>query len=80
MVLVGTQHIPKFNRTTSDEVRILMGLFRVERKPIDLVVTSNVPMQSEDGGAVGEDGWNAARADFDNLVRSLRIVDFGLFA
>lgn len=79
-VLKGLQFIPKFNHTTPDKVEILMGLYRVESKNIDLVVTFNVPLEAIDGGAVDNDGLQKAEADFDTLVRSLRIVDFGLFA
>jgi hypothetical protein len=57
-----------------------MGLFRVKEKPIDLVVTYNIPVHSEDGGAVGDEGWSVANADFGSLVSTLKIVDFGLFA
>lgn len=57
-----------------------MGLYRVESKSIDLVVTFNIPLEAVDGGAVDNDGLRKAEADFDTLVRSLRIVDFGLFA
>ncbi len=80
VVLSGTQHVKKFNRARADEVRVLLGLFRVEHKNIDLVVSCNVPVKSGDGGAVGEEGFNGAKSDFDNFVKSLRIVDFGLFA
>ena len=80
-VLEGLQHVPKFNATSADEVIIHMALFRVESKGIDLVVTFNVPFKSIDGGAVSdEDGQRKAKADFDKFVRSLCIVDFGLFA
>lgn len=57
-----------------------MALYRVETKGVDLVLTMNVPITSSDDGAVGEEGFTTARADFDSAVRSLRIVDFGLFA
>jgi hypothetical protein len=80
IVLTGLQLVRKFNRTHLDQVRILMGLFRVQAKHIDLVVTCNVPISSEDGGAVGDEGWSAANADFVSLIGSLKIVDFGLFA
>jgi hypothetical protein len=70
----------QFNQTDPDQVQILMGLFRVQNKQIDLVVTFNVPVRSQDGGAVGQDGWSAANADFHVLVSSLKIEDFGLFA
>jgi len=79
IVLTGLQHVRKFNQTNSDEVRILMGLFRVVDACIDIVVTCNVPVRSDDG-AVDDGGWRIANKDFDVLVRSLKIVDFGLFA
>jgi len=80
IVLYGVQEVPKFNRRVPDEVHIFMALYRVEQKNIDLVVTSNVPTCSEDGGAVSEEGLAVARGHFDTFVRSLQIVDFGLFA
>ncbi|KAI0781146.1 Mog1p/PsbP-like protein [Trametes elegans] len=80
VVLYGTQHVQKFNRTAADEVRILLALYRVPQKNVDLVLTMNVPMTSEDGGAVSEDDWGAARDVFNVAARSLRIVDYGLFA
>ncbi|KAJ7905276.1 hypothetical protein B0H14DRAFT_2659636 [Mycena olivaceomarginata] len=60
--------------------RVLMALFRVEDQRVDLVVTFNVPVASQDHGAVGEEGWKTAQNHFDIFVRSLCIVDFGLFA
>jgi hypothetical protein len=80
ITLSGVQRVQKFNRTQPDEVKILMALYRVEEKAIDLVVTFNVPVIAEDGGAVGPDGLKASKEQFDTFVRSLRIVDFGLFA
>ncbi|KAI0831085.1 Mog1p/PsbP-like protein [Trametes gibbosa] len=80
VVLYGTQAVQKFNSTTADEVRILLALYRVPEKNVDLVMTMNVPMTSADGGAVGEDAWHAARDIFQAAARSLRIVDYGLFA
>jgi hypothetical protein len=56
-----------------------MALFRVEDKRVDLVVTFNVPIESHDDGAVGEEGWKEMQIHFEAFVRSLRIVDFGLF-
>ncbi|KAJ7489922.1 hypothetical protein B0H11DRAFT_2010977 [Mycena galericulata] len=79
ITLSGIQFVPKFNLTTPDQVRILMALFRVAEKPVDLVVTFNVPIKSQDDGAVGEEGQNDVQIHFEAFVRSLRIVDFGLF-
>jgi hypothetical protein len=80
ILLTGTQQVPKFTHKNPDEVRIFMALYRVESKGIDIVVTWNVPIKAEHDGAVGEEGCRAARADFNALVTSLKIVDFGLFA
>ncbi|KAJ6623412.1 hypothetical protein B0H10DRAFT_2162427 [Mycena sp. CBHHK59/15] len=79
ITLSGVQYVPKFNLTKPDQVRVLMALFRIEDKHVDLVVTFNVPMKSQDDGAVDEEGWNTMQSHFGAFVRSLRIVDFGLF-
>ena len=80
VVLYGTQTIQKFNSTSADEVRILLALYRVLGKNVDLVMTMNVPMVSADGGAVSEADWDQAKAAFEIAAKSLRIVDYGLFA
>lgn len=72
--------VRKFNRTRADEVRILLGLFRVEQKETDVVVSINIPMIAEDGGNLSEVDFANAKAVFDAMVRSLRIVDHSLFA
>ncbi|KAI1787930.1 Mog1p/PsbP-like protein [Ganoderma leucocontextum] len=79
VVLYGTQSVQKFNSKTTDEVRILLALFRVKEKDVDLVMTMNVPMTSADGGAVSENDWTAAKGIFDVATKSLRIEDYGLF-
>jgi hypothetical protein len=80
IVLSGLQNVPKFNRTNPDEVQILMALYRVEQKHIDLVITFNIPTRSEDSGAVSPEGLATATSHFESFVQSLRIVDYGLFA
>ncbi|TRM61745.1 hypothetical protein BD626DRAFT_405360 [Schizophyllum amplum] len=81
IILSGVQSVAKFNRATLDEVRVLMALYRVESKGIDLVVTFNVPTStSEDSGAVKSEQWMVIESDFKTFVTSLQIVDFGLFA
>jgi Ran-interacting Mog1 protein len=79
IVLTGVQHVRKFNSATADKVRIILALYRVERKKVDLVVTINIPMTSSDSGSVSEEGWKMAQADFQTFVTSLRIIDFDLF-
>jgi len=80
IVLKGHQMVPKFNHTTPDKVQILMALFRIESKHIDLIVTFNVPLEAVDGRAVNSQDMERVILDFDIFSRSLRIVDFGLFA
>jgi hypothetical protein len=57
-----------------------MALYRVETKNIDIIVTFNVPLISEDGGAVNAQELEEVKKHFDQFTRSFRIVDFGLFA
>jgi hypothetical protein len=57
-----------------------MGLYRIEEKNVDLVVTFNVPIKAAGGTGVGEEGLKLARQDFEIFVTSLRIVDYDLFA
>ena len=80
VVLYGMQMVQKFNKKTPDEVRILLALYRVPDKKVDLVMTMNAPMTSVDGGAVGESDWTSAKEVFNTAAKSLRIVDYGLFA
>lgn len=80
IVLSGYQEVPKFNRAASDEVKIFMALYRLESKPVDIVVTFNVPVKSQDGGSVDQEGLDKAREHFEIFSRSLQIIDYGLFA
>lgn len=79
VVLTGVQAVPKFNRSTPDEVRIFMALFRVDWKNADLVVTFNVPTSTADGDGVTQEEFDVARSDFDAFIRHLAIIDDGLF-
>jgi hypothetical protein len=78
--LSGEQYIQKFNREQKDQVHIFMAMYRIEQKKVDLVVTFNVPIKSADASPLDEEGLRLAEEDFKVFVRSLRIVDFGLFA
>lgn len=79
-MLVGKQQVRKFNRTSPDNVRILMAIYRVESKNVDLVLTLNAPATAADGAALDEAGWQAVKSAFETTSRSLKIIDFGLFA
>lgn len=76
ILLEGVQMVSKFNRTELDRVRILMALYRIEEKKIDLVVSFNIPGLAVDEMAPIDQN---VIADFQTLAQSLRIVDFGLF-
>ena len=80
IILKGEQLVPKFNKRTPDRVKILMAVFRVDDKDIDVVATFNVPVEAVDGGAVGAADFDKVESDFGNFVKSFRIVDFSLFA
>ena len=80
IVLKGVQLVDKFNHTTPDRVQIFMALYRIESKAIDLVLTFNVPLDSVDKGKADDTTVEKAEVDFDAFVRSLHIVDCGLFA
>lgn len=47
---------------------------------VDLVLTMNVPTRTTDGAGVDEAGLTSARSTFELAARSLRIVNYGLFA
>jgi hypothetical protein len=79
VVLHGTQTVRKFNRRGLDTVQILMALYRVEERKADLVVTFNIPIESEDPGVVTESQIQKVTEDFNEVVKSLVIRDFNLF-
>ncbi|KAF5324942.1 hypothetical protein D9611_004351 [Ephemerocybe angulata] len=78
IVLKGQQVVSKFNKTALDRVLILMAVFRVEHKNVDVVVTFNVPLESAD--ALQRADPSKMETDFNSFVKSFQIVDFDLFA
>lgn len=73
--------MPKFNHTTPDDVRILLALYRVESKNVDLVMSMNVPVKAAGDGAMPDPASSErVQKDFEAAAASLTIVDFGLFA
>lgn len=79
IILHGSQRIRKFNAITADDVDILVALFRVHSgaKNVDLVVSTNIPRNSE--GGVGKELAADIASDFNSLVSSLRIIEYNLF-
>jgi hypothetical protein len=84
VTLIGYQLVTKFNRPNPDKVRILLALYRVQRAHvnIDFVVTCNVPLDPSlsDAELAADPLCQGAQRDFEQVVQSLRIVDYGLFA
>jgi len=77
VVLRGNQLVHKFNSTTPDKVQVLLAVFRVARKNVDLVLSMNIPRAAE--GEAVEAEYQGAQSDFEVAVKSLRILDFDLF-
>jgi len=77
-VLKGAQLVCKFNSKESHKICILLAVFRVESKKIDLVLSMNIPPDIAEGGA-GHIEYQRAQSDFEIAVKSLQIIDFGLF-
>jgi hypothetical protein len=80
VILSGTQTVTKFNHAVPDKIRVFLALYRILQKRVDLVLTMNVPIIKAEGNAVGEQGVETAKADFEVAVRSLQIVSYELFA
>lgn len=80
MILHGRQGVRKYNRTSVDDVRISLALYRLEKKGVDLVLSLNFPMRTEDEGVRAEEQYDTAKETFRSVATSLHIADFGLFA
>jgi hypothetical protein len=80
IILYGTQQVPKFNRTVPDDVHISLALYRVASKNIDLVLTVNLPEKTEANTGLNPQQLQEGKDAFAAAARSLKILDFGLFA
>ena len=78
IVLKGNQLVHKFNSTVPDEILILLAIFRVASKKVDLVLSMNIPLQTAGGEAAGAK-CQEAQHDFETAVKSLHILDLDLF-
>jgi hypothetical protein len=78
VILQGTQLVRKFNSAVLDTIYILLAVFRIESKNVDLVLSMNIPLETVEGKA-DDAKCQQAQLDFDTAVKSLRILDFGLF-
>lgn len=71
----GIQIVSKFNREQQDKVHILMAIYRIESKGVELVLTANIPADSLDVAAEAP-----LITQFEACAKSLRILDYNLFA
>lgn len=79
-LLDGSQQIAKFNRSYKDEVRILLALYRIAGKNVDIVFSANIPIKTENGPGLDPMQVSDAKEVFLSAAKSLRIVDSSLFA
>ena len=80
IILLGQQGVKKFNKSSVDDVRIFLAIYRVEEKGVDLVLSLNYPMNVGEGGVRTEEQYITTKQVFHSIASSLRIVDFDLFA
>ncbi|KAI5123277.1 hypothetical protein M0805_009299 [Coniferiporia weirii] len=80
VLLEGSQQIAKFNSRHKDDVRVLLAVYRIARKRVDLVFSANVPLTTETGEGNNQEDVDNAKELFIAAARSLTIVDFDLFA
>ena len=78
-ILRGRQGVKKFNRTSVDDVRIFVALYRLEKRKVDLVLSLNFPMSTGDGVVRNEEQYNTAKDTFLSIAASFHVVDFSLF-
>lgn len=79
IILSGRQGVKKFNRTSVDDVRIFVALYRLKEKSVDLVLSLNFPVSTRNGVIRTEEECNTAKEMFLSIATSLHVVDFGLF-
>ncbi|KAK4053719.1 hypothetical protein OIV83_001375 [Microbotryomycetes sp. JL201] len=88
--LLGIQTVSKFNLPAdqADKVQLCVALWRLPTKNVDLVLCVNMPFgkanQNATSNGVDHDGGDRearhAQDVFEQIVRTLDIKDFGLFA
>ena len=78
IVLKGIQLVRKFNSTVLDTIYILLAVFRVKSKNVDLVLSMNIPLETPDDD-IDDVKYEQAQRNFETAVESLRIIDFDLF-
>ncbi len=61
---MGPKTVAKFNRTVPDEVQILLALYRIESKAVDLVFSANLPVATETGDGLSLEELSEAKRAF----------------
>ncbi len=79
IVLRGRQGVRKFNKTSVDDLRIFMALYRLKRRGVDLVLSLNYPMNTSEGVTRTEEQYNTAKETFLSIAASFHVIDFRLF-
>ena len=80
ILLYGTQQVQKFNRIVPDAVHILVAVYRIPGKNIDLVLSANLPEKTEFNTGLTPQQLQDGKDAFGVAARSLKIVNFSLFA
>ncbi|KAI9508484.1 Mog1p/PsbP-like protein [Russula earlei] len=79
VILHGRQGVRKFNKTSVDDVRIFVALYRLKERGVDLVLSLNFPMKTGDDVIRTEQEYNTAKDIFRSIASSFQIIDFNLF-
>jgi len=84
ILMQGSQTIAKFKDTAANTVQINMALLRLSKYQTDILLTFNNPLHiSERSSSHAAEPSNSQTAwtqeDFNTIVRTLRIIDEGLF-
>jgi hypothetical protein len=76
----GTQRVRKFNKTTEDDVLILVAIRRLKKHGVDLVLTENIPSPKDGSQPTHLEHAERLKKSFHEIAKSLNVVDHGLFA
>lgn len=76
----GLQRVRKFNCSEEDEVYILLAIHRLESRDVDLVLTQNIPFPKDPSKALDPNEVKKIKQEFDEMAKSLVVVDHNLFA
>ncbi|KAF8520205.1 Mog1p/PsbP-like protein [Hysterangium stoloniferum] len=85
IILQGEQTIQKFNQKFNhkddDRICILLALYRIKAKKVDILLTANIPLSISPSSSQPDDlAVRLAKGIFKAASQSLKVVDFELFA